>query len=183
VLKLVILFLFLTLVIWASSAQANLIEDFQATGTFANGASLSGTLSIDTTAGVTTASNLTIGSPISAHITIVTGSEVSGGEYILFLENSGFNPTIVGTFDPLLDLYFNTVTLVNYVGGPLATDSIAEFPSGCCASRSNLSVGSLSPAPPPVDEPRTLALLASALIIMGGISLRQCRRRWRCSTD
>ena len=138
-------------------------------------ASLSGTLSIDTTAGVATAANLTIGSPISAHITIVKCSAVSGGEYILFLENSGFNPTIVGTFDPLLDLYFNTMTLVDYEGGPLSSDSIADFTSGCCASSSNLSVGSLSPALPPVDEPRTLALLASALISMGGISLRQCR--------
>ena len=101
---------------------------FAAYGTFADGASLSGTVTIDTTAGQITAANLQVGTPDSAAFTVVSEDQGTNifGLWLATIYTAG-NPRSF----PYIAFFFPASTLVGYAGGPICSNSSCggAFPS------------------------------------------------------
>jgi hypothetical protein len=133
---------------------------FNATGTLADGATLSGFVVIDTATGVVQSANLSVSSPLSLS-GITLNSSLGGqgsGAYSLF---AGGPP-----LDIILDL--PVTTLIGYTGGNLCLSSCAGLNSSVSAAQnftnsSNFTSGSLTAVP----EPGSLALgIAGAGLLM-----------------
>ncbi len=69
----------------AAPARADIITTFTAEGTFVDGATLGGTLTIDTTIGMVTAANLMVGAPYSLTLaTVQNQTDPPPATHILF---------------------------------------------------------------------------------------------------
>jgi hypothetical protein len=163
-------------------ARADMILSFNAEGTFSDGATLSGTVTIDVTTGVATAVDLVVGAPDSLTFTTITfqaaNSPVSG-DYSIIAETSN---------SILFDIYLPTATLVGYDGGPFESNSQAVngLPS-IIVYRGDVNValeeGSLSPSAISTPAPSTLVLAligAFTAAAAGTTSLRRTNERHRC---
>ncbi|HEY4838488.1 MAG TPA: PEP-CTERM sorting domain-containing protein [Candidatus Acidoferrales bacterium] len=142
------------------AAKADTIFTFN--GTFQGGATLSGTLTINTATGAVDGINLMVG---GATFTFVQAQgQGTGTEYLLQLTTtSAFN-------FPILDVYFPVSTLIGYAGGDLciAPDFV---PTNCAnptqtgsGSTAYLTEGSDTAA---VPEPSSFLLLTGGLIGLG----------------
>lgn len=154
---------FLSLVVCRSDAFATPIV-FDVFGQFDNGATLDGTLTIDTATGVATGANFSLGAPVSVDLTGV----VSQGAII-------DHPTLV--FEHGLTQFILLLpkgSLVGYAGGHFCAidtpcEGSASLLSGPYASLLN---GFATPADAPaVPEPATLILVGSGVLGLVG--------RWR----
>jgi uncharacterized protein (TIGR03437 family) len=116
------LFVFL---LCASAAHARILV-FNVSGTMADGAVLSGTISVDDVADVISAASFTVGPPESLTFSVI--------EYDGFPSGSGYLQTIpagarIGSL-PDFNLLFSADTLIGYQGGPLSTLSSVVLPGG-----------------------------------------------------
>ena len=146
------------------AAHADTIENFTASGTFTDGATLSGTLTIDTTQGFITASDLVIGAPDSSTQTNVVAQTPNGygnGYYAVTDRNAA------GALD--FDFFFNSPgdTLVGYTGSSI-DGNLFYFATQTGA---DLVSGSFGPAVTP--EPSSIALLGTGLL--GALGLARKR--------
>jgi hypothetical protein len=139
---------------------------FFATGTFQDGATLSGTLTIDTVSGVIDGSDLEVTAPDAFTFVNVVGQGSNSAP--LFYSVTDRNAASTEDFDFGLPV----LSLVGYTGGAFC--SVATEP-GCLASNlfdlitsttgSVLEAGTLSLTPAP--EPASLALFAGGLLGLG----------------
>ncbi|HXN49637.1 MAG TPA: PEP-CTERM sorting domain-containing protein [Bryobacteraceae bacterium] len=152
--------LFFAACLFAPAMHAGLIT-FIATGTVQDGATLSGDIVIDTTAGVVQSLSLTMSSPLSFTVTeFDSGLSFQGGQaYGLAADNGS----------PIPEIFLGIIgtTLVGYTGGGICTvgspctggvnGSLAINPSFVL---SNFTSGSLTQVP----EPSSMALVGSAML-------------------
>ena len=149
---------------------------FTASGTFANGATLGGTVTINPATGEVTAINLTVSAPISATLTVAEGTGF-GAAYVDF----GVG-TVSGTTDMTVAL--PGTTLVGFSGGPLCSTSapcggissgvrvsgvLTQLTSGSLTSGSSAAA---TPAPP------SLWLALSGCLAAFVYALRRRRRNY-----
>jgi hypothetical protein len=151
-----------------SMANADTIQIFDASGTFVDGASLSGTVTIDTTNGIVTASTLAVSAPDTLAFDFVQfqQSNVSGIWELTFgttaagLPNLNIGIATTGSADPLIGYTGGSVASIN---SPVMGGVSDIFYSS--ATQVSLTSGSFT-LPTATPEPTTLALL-----ILGGAPL------------
>jgi hypothetical protein len=155
-------------IVLVGQAQGGVVT-FDATGSFLGGGTLGGTLTIDVTAGVVTASDLTVSAPISltfAFIQIQSQCCVFNDYQIQVGASTGVPNGV-----PYLALLLPTTTLIGYAGGEIGSiDQPANgFSSGIqfLSGEALLDVGSLTAAA--VPEPATSLLMASVFGILATI--------------
>ena len=147
----------LCLVSLATQAYAT---DFQATGLFANGATLGGTLTIDTNVGTVTASDLTI-SGAGTFSTLI--SQFNYGPPVFY---SVIADNAAGTEEFSFGLLADS--LVGYTGGDFCGDSNGScfssvfYPTSDPSNQVSLSSGSLIGTSGAAPEPTTLSFLGIA---------------------
>jgi hypothetical protein len=179
----------------ASRANADMITIFNATGTLADGGTLSGTVTIDTTIGAATALDLIVQSPHGT-LTLNSANPASQTDWPPYSPPRYFsyeeypppsNPIQyeIGMVLPNIgdiNLIVGGQSLVGYTGGPLSSVSDAtgheystydffSFNTG----NVNLVTGGLKPVAQSTPEPGTLTMLGTAIFALGG--LRFCHRR------
>ncbi len=159
-------------------ALADTLTVFNATGTFASGSKLSGTITIDTTDGVLASSTLVVSAPDSLNFSFVQDQFTNPSIYVL-----QFGTTAAGL--PSLALGVSVTDLVGYSGGAFASLQ-NRGPGGVSnvayeSSADLLSVGGLSVANPQpgaaTPEPSSFALLAMGVAGVAGIARRKLSRR------
>ena len=144
-------------------ARADVIRTFEAQGVFASGASLGGTIAIDTTLGTIAATDLTVSHLATRLFSAVDSSEPgSEGSVVLTVgkRQTGY---------PALVLQILTPTLVQYAGGPLAsaTDpSPAETASVLRRRRHHVDGTLVEARLTPLPEPDSAALLATSALLL-----------------
>lgn len=173
----------LALVLCVSSAHGASVTLYL-TGTFADGATLGGTITFDNTTGAVTARNVTVSAPDAGTFTYPAGDS-SGGAYY------NFGISVTSAAYPELSVSVPTTTgLVGYTGGPLCNNVNPSLcggvTSGLRTSASNLIVlnsGSASTTPSgqqttsvPALSPWALGVLA-LLIAASGVLLQRRTRR------
>ena len=154
-----------------STANADTIQAFNATGTFVDGASLSGTVTVNTTTGIVTASSLAVSAPDALAFNFVQfqQSNVSG------LWTLTFGTTAVGL--PNLNIGIATIgssnPMIGYTGGTVASNATPVIGAASdifysAASQVVLSSGSFTlPAATAVPALALLALGAAPLAFFG----------------
>jgi hypothetical protein len=160
-------FVALSLILFAfgsGRAMADTLTTFDVTGTFDNGASLSGTMEIDTTIGKVTNDNLSASAPINVSWTFpnIYGQFCNGAECVIDSRNGS----------DFLILSLHTGSLVGYTGGSI--NNFSDFNNTSSGASSLLTSGKLTPTP--VPEPDTLFLLGVAFLAVGVF-----RREWLTS--
>jgi len=154
----------------ASPVRADVFTTFNLTGTLADGATLSGNLTIDTTTGVGTAANIIISAPVSLTFTVVQAQLANfpvAGDYQIDYAISA-NPSGL----PNLDLVFPIASLIGYNGGQLESFSvsvhgIASVFVPASGAGSGLQQGTLTPAA--VPGPIAGAGLPGLMLAGGGL--------------
>lgn len=159
----------------AAPARADAIDTFNASGTFAGGVALSGTVDIDVTTGTVVSPNLTAtGFGPAFTFVSATGSR-SGVTYVNLLQNASIPFSV-------LTIGFGVGSLVNYAGGALNSDAFvaqatpsdpglvtgingpllptSTLPGGPYSLQS----GSLTLASAAVPEPASIALLGLGVL-------------------
>jgi hypothetical protein len=118
----------LSLVLGAAPGAFARIITFNVSGTFTDGAVLSGTMTIDDVAGVATAANFMVGAPISVTFNVIEfDGAYPGGNWFIQTIPTG---APVGSL-PDFNLILPTATLVGYTGGSLNTvNTDVVFPGG-----------------------------------------------------
>jgi hypothetical protein len=160
--------------------QAN-ATTFFASGTFADGAVLGGTLSVDTTLGTITSSNLSVSVPDAFTFINIVGQGDNPAP--LFYSVTDRNAANTEDFDFGLPLH----SLIGYAGGPFCSNATAP---ACTASNlfdlttstagAVLSAGELSLTPVPVPLiGRGLPVLLAFGGILFGAKLLERRKRHR----
>jgi hypothetical protein len=148
------------------SAQADVITTFDATGTFADGAALSGYLMIDETIGVVTAADLLMSAPDSLAFTVVQAQQgnypVNGDYQIDFALAS--NPSGL----PNLNFVIPVGSLVDYAGGNLesftqSVNGLASVLFPAAGPFIGLEQGALTAAP----EPSSMLILSAGVLMLG----------------
>ena len=139
------------------SARADVTEVFNLFGEFDNGSTLSGTLTVDTTAGSATAINAFAD---GFEFKTITGQS-SGLEYTVNADTAGNAAQ--------LSLVFGVHSLVGYGGSSLSPDTTLNGIS--------LKGGGANPSESsPVPEPSTWALIIVGFAGVGLVSARHARR-------
>jgi hypothetical protein len=170
----------LVIVLCASGAHAGSVTLYL-TGTFADGAALGGTITVDQTAGTVTALNGTIGAPDAGSFTVSEGDGIGPSYYDVGMG------TTAGLY-PSLSLALATTTLVGYNGGPIC--SLAATCNGVVAGLFKttgstaiaLTVGNASLTPPaqpssvPALSPWALCALVLLLAASGALLHRRARQ-------
>ncbi len=147
------------------AARADSFSTFGLNGRFASGTTLGGTVTVDTTTGVITDSELVLNFGLFEYDLAIapTGQGPDMGAYYQFDYNNLLGP---GTY---LSLTVPTGSLVGYTGGPLCVQG-----SGCLASEDSYLVPAAG-APPdpltqgslaPVPEPGSFALLGGGVLVL-----------------
>ncbi|MGH9608351.1 MAG: hypothetical protein ACRD34_01645 [Bryobacteraceae bacterium] len=147
-------------------ANADTMTTFNATGAFQDGASLTGTLTIDTTTGTVTASTVEVPSDATGLDDIQVG--LPGTVTAIDITTDGNSPE--------LDLYLPVDNLVGYTGGPLGSladpltvKAITVETNLFLPTNNNavfLNSGALTQASA-VPENATYIMLATGLLLMG----------------
>ena len=142
------------------AASADTIFNFS--GTFQDGSTLGGTMTINTATGAIDGVNLTIGGNTFTFVQAPTPVLIGGSLFIQLTETSQFN-------FPILDIFIPVSSLVGYNGGQLCITPTAGGCSNPTQTGSNgtvvyLTQGSASSA---VPEPSSLILLTGGLIGLG----------------
>ncbi len=169
----------------AAPARADLIATFTAEGTFADGATLGGTLTIDTSIGTVTAANLTVGAPDSLTFVAVQDQLVV---------SNGFTQVDVGEAEftiPSIELDIPVTSMVAYAGGALIGMTINQNYGGNTSTlflpahggrgyvELGLQSGSLSVA---VPEPSTLLVACVGGVCAIAYGVEKHRRAARTNT-
>jgi hypothetical protein len=151
----------------ASAARASTI--FNATGLFADGATLSGTIAIDTVLGQATGADLVVSAPDATAFSFVQVQYMPapGVELVQLDTTPSFPPSLLLAFSG---------TLAGYSGGAICSETylacggISDLNYG--AHLDSLVSGSLSPAPARAPEPD---LAVGAGLIVVSLLLRSAR--------
>jgi hypothetical protein len=168
-----------------ATALADSISTFAASGTFGDGSTLAGTITIDVTTGIVTGSDIIVESTSSDVTSFgsVNRSSVDpfdSDSWVLDLETGS------GAF-PYVDLYVDTAalgssTLIGYSGGALYSDALRGSDGANTVYRPTpgsdadyLESGSLSLVPS-IPEPATLDLLAVSVACLGGVAASRGKR-------
>jgi hypothetical protein len=141
---------------------------FNVNGSLADGASISGTITINNTTGTATAANLTFGAPDSVNMPLIYGQGLAffgalPNNYGLGLQNTA------DTMD--FNFVFPTTTLVGYNGGPIADGNLFNLTTN--SPGAGIVTMSLSTVSAP--EPTSLALIGSGALL--GLLLLSQRAR------
>jgi hypothetical protein len=160
----------LAIVLCASSAYAASVV-FTAAGTTADGATLGGTVTIDTTAGTVTAANVTLGAPDTSTYTFIqAGTGPSAPVYVIQLGTAASG-------NPRMGLLVPGTTLVGYAGGALCSTSalctdVTSYVFFGGDNPIDLTAGSLTPVPPPPSTPAppTWALIGLAILLLAAFT-------------
>ncbi len=172
----------------AAPARADIITTFTAEGTFVDGATLGGTLTIDTTIGMVTAANLMVGAPYSLTLATVQNQTDPPPPPTYYFVTVG--ATAAGF--PYIDLIFPVSSLVAYAGGELLSTTTFGQPGvggggysalytliGTTPQVDDLSTGSLSVA---VPEPNTLLVACMGGVCAIAYGVAKKRRAARTNT-
>lgn len=146
-------------------ARADSITTFNASGTFTDGATLSGTIDINTTLGTVTGINLVTSAPDSLIFNFIQ-SQGQLTSNIFYVQGGTAASGL-----PNLNLGIWAGSLVGYSGGGLYPGSDIWY------SNSNIIVlqsGDLTPSA--VPEPATFALLGTGLLGLAGAVRRKVHR-------
>lgn len=158
------------------SAANAAVTVFDVSGAFHNGSLLSGTVSIDTAAGVS--------SPVTAlNLTVTTGvNQFAGFSTSMLLSDApfgqGYFQIEAGSFSaPYIKLFLHTGSLVGYTGGPLCSDfniapAYCGFASVAYAANgaySAIASGGLTPSivQAAVPEPAAWAMMVAGFGLLG----------------
>jgi hypothetical protein len=153
----------------ASPGHASTI--FDATGTTANGSTLSGTVTIDTIGGTVTALDLTMAGAFSFNVDSAgPNTGVFESQYVIEADNGVSSA-------PFIDIFLPPATLAGYSGGNFCAGSCALNSTTAAASGPPTSFisGSLTAAAP---EPASWMLMGAAML---GLVTRRIRRFVKCS--
>jgi len=152
--------LFASLLLIASGIASASVVTFNLSGTLTDGSALGGFLNIDTTAGLVTTANVTLGPPDSLLLTVIRFDGLNGSYWEVGVSN-----TPIGT--PFQSLFFPVASLVGYTGGPFCTlgydfcgAALSTF-IGPDFVDSYLTSGSATAVP----EPSTISIVFVALAI------------------
>ncbi len=173
-----------------ATALADSISTFIASGTFANGATLVGSITIDVTTGVVTGADIGIESTLSD--VPAFGSLTFSGVDIPIDDSWDITFQNGSPVFSFLGLYLDTAalgssTLVGYSGGALYSnallrnDGASSFYQPIGDGNYDLESGSLSLATS-VPEPASLGLLAANMACLGGVAMSRRKRRLPCLT-
>lgn len=140
---------------------------FDASGLFADGATLGGTYTVDTTTGVPISVDMTFGPPVSSDVTILDGTTTVGGHFAQFTLNNLTGPN----FYPGFTFVSNVPTLVGYDGGPITGALFLD--SSNPADNTGLLSGTLTATP----ESGSLVLLVVGMLGLAAALRFRCVRR------
>ncbi len=165
----------------ASAAEST----FDVTGQFVDGSILSGTLTIDTAAGVVTTIDLSIAGRLNDNFNALNDSQSGNpglGYYQILVRDS--NGDVLGLAIPSTD---GGATLTGYVGGPLFSESNPWVPFTPLSSVSesgaplldNLSTGELVATP----EPRAYASRSCCKSLGHNMFWFRAKRDWSLGSD
>jgi hypothetical protein len=174
-----------TLAMFSAQAKADTVVNFNISGTFADGATLSGTVTIDTTTGTATGMDVTASTsptPITFNTDVSSVYAPGDGEVLI----EGYDSTLSNEL--VLGVVGSSTVLQGYTGGTLAGTSSTPFspasffaPGGGEGTPVDLTTGALTaPGTTTTPAPATLTLAATAMLAFVGF--RFCRRRPRAST-
>jgi hypothetical protein len=174
---------------FAAQAKADIITTYNVTGTFEDGANLSGTLTMDTTTAIATAMNVMITSPEYGSLNLVS---TPTSDVFTTLHISSSYDVIKTLLEPTPNISYyvqleeaapgfawpsGVIPLINDtqkdVAGDVTAYGVFDFTFGVGnLSEYSLVSGELDPVTP---EPATLTLLFSGCLSFGGFRL--CRKR------
>jgi hypothetical protein len=130
---------------------------FNVNGNLADGASISGTITINNTTGTATAANLTFGAPDSINMPLIYGQGL--GFFGALPNNYGLG--LRNTTDTMnFNFIFPTTTLVGYNGGPIAEGNLFNVTTNSPGA----GVVTMSLTTVSAPEPTSLALVGGGLL-------------------
>jgi hypothetical protein len=155
-----------TLLAASASVLADQISVFDAQGTFADGAVMGGTMTIDVTSGVLESANLTLTSPDAGTYSTIqeTGYSSVSNDYLTFVGQSSDETT------NSLHLALITTSLVGFAGGTFDSDDEKSSENYLSDLRNSsgtiidLTQGTLTPVPLPASAWLMLSAIGGLMI-------------------
>jgi hypothetical protein len=152
-------------------ACADVDDVFNASGTFADGTTLGGTVTIDVTNGTTIASSITEGG-------IAFSQVYSNGFY-----GTGVTAVLLSGAEDALEFDYGTTSLIGYTGGALASITNPFDTVETLSDISQLVSGTLTlqaPPPPPAmsaPEMNPTSAVSEFALMFGGLAVLRGRKR------